>query len=539
MELVKAFNDNELTHLIKIKGTHEEPLFRLSDIGIILDLVNPRQSVKDFDETEKILISDTTDGGQQNVIYITEDGLYQLLFISRKPIVKKFKKWVSSIIKEVRLNGVYKLENDIRAKEEIIESQQQSLMKQSEIIQKQNEEINFLETSKIPTIYIYNCDATVTGVPSLKIGFTDSVNNRTKNFKQTHKYGKMEYYVGLVDFNIRKIEQFIHEALSFYRVRDEIFNLHVQDAIMYISTIVNLLKFMKTPDDPSKLIKMSKVYESTELHFNNHPLNVTTCNAETQTQMEIIEELRNENNSNKNDDNIDNDIIEFIAEKCTVHKDAIVKSKIIVGEFRMWHKIKYGGKSEKKNTDKIMTYLKTNFLYGRTTARDADGQNNAFFGITVNEAKIEKSICGNITEDFILQCCTFGTEHRVLMTDLVEEYTDWKTRSNMNVTNEEKDEIVTYFRTYNTHLVSRDTVWASGGSGQGYYGLILNKHLKITKNTSSTGKKVKKIDATTGAVLNRWDTIASASRAENISTATLSRAIKNQKHMNGIYYTND
>lgn len=545
MELVKAFNNNELTHTIKIKGTYEEPLFRLSDIGSILELVNPRQSIKDFDESEKILILDETEGGSQQVTYLSELGLYRLLMTSRKPFVRQFQQWICSVIKEIRLTGQYNLEEELRAKNEIIEAQQQSLIEQSEVIQKQSEEIAILEKSKIPMIYIYNCDATTTDIPLLKIGYSSSVNSRIKQFKQTHKYGKLEYYIGLVDVKITTVEHFIHEVLSYYRIRDEVFRLNVHDAKIYISTIINLIKFIKTPDDTSKLTKISKVYETTEREFNEHILNITTNDIETQVcDNDFIEEVSLKSNvilDGNNDENskIDDDIIKFISERCTLHKDAAIKPKIIAGEFRMWCKIKYGGTSEKKNTDKIMLYLKTNFLYGRSKNRNDDGQINVFFGITVNESKFEKSLDGNITEDFILQCCTFGTEHRVLMNDLVEEYTDWKTRLGLNITSKEKDEIVSYFRTYNTHLVSRDTVWATGGGGQGYYGIILNKHLKITKKSSSTGKKVKKIDAETGSILDRWDTIASAAQFEDMSQATLSRAIKNKKNINGFYYTNE
>lgn len=38
MEVVKAFNENNLHTEIVIKGTYQEPLFRASDIGTILDI---------------------------------------------------------------------------------------------------------------------------------------------------------------------------------------------------------------------------------------------------------------------------------------------------------------------------------------------------------------------------------------------------------------------------------------------------------------------------------------------------------------------
>jgi prophage antirepressor-like protein len=92
MELVKAFNENQLHTNITIRGSIENPLFRASDIGEVLGISNIRQSIKDFDETEKVVISTDGPGGNQMVTFLTEEGLYQILCNSRKPIAKQFKK---------------------------------------------------------------------------------------------------------------------------------------------------------------------------------------------------------------------------------------------------------------------------------------------------------------------------------------------------------------------------------------------------------------------------------------------------------------
>ena len=57
MEIVKAFNENGLSQTITIKGTVNNPLFRASDIGSILEISNVRQTIKDFDNTEKVAVS--------------------------------------------------------------------------------------------------------------------------------------------------------------------------------------------------------------------------------------------------------------------------------------------------------------------------------------------------------------------------------------------------------------------------------------------------------------------------------------------------
>ena len=114
MDIIKAFENNEATMHITIRGTHEEPLFRASDIGEVLEMTNIRQSIQDFDNTEKhgVSITDII-GREQETTFLTEKGLYKLLFKSRKPIAKQFTDWVCEVIKEIRLNGKYQLEKQV------------------------------------------------------------------------------------------------------------------------------------------------------------------------------------------------------------------------------------------------------------------------------------------------------------------------------------------------------------------------------------------------------------------------------------------
>ncbi len=64
----------------------------------------------------------TPPGGLQNVTFLTEKGLYKVLFKSRKPIAEKFQDWVCEVIKELRLKGTYDLQQQLeQAKVEIIQ----------------------------------------------------------------------------------------------------------------------------------------------------------------------------------------------------------------------------------------------------------------------------------------------------------------------------------------------------------------------------------------------------------------------------------
>ncbi len=121
MDIVKAFNENDLHTEIIIKGTVNDPLFRASDIGVVLELSNIRMSIADFDESEKVVSTTDTLGGTQEVTFLTEKGLYKVLFRSRKPIAQKFQNWVCDVIKEIRVTGIYNMQKEIDKKQEELE----------------------------------------------------------------------------------------------------------------------------------------------------------------------------------------------------------------------------------------------------------------------------------------------------------------------------------------------------------------------------------------------------------------------------------
>ena len=122
MDIVKAFNANDLHTEIVIKGTLDDPLFRASDVGVVLDISNIRTSIVDFDESEKRAVHTTDGTGRlQDITFLTEKGLYKVLFRSRKPIAQKFQNWVCDVIKEIRVTGIYNMQKEIDKKQEELE----------------------------------------------------------------------------------------------------------------------------------------------------------------------------------------------------------------------------------------------------------------------------------------------------------------------------------------------------------------------------------------------------------------------------------
>jgi prophage antirepressor-like protein len=107
--LVNAFENHKVT----IYGTWEEPLFKASEIGEMLGLSQIRKSIKNMDDNFKVIEAGNTITGVQDQYFLTEDGLYELLYISRKPLAKKFRTHVSQLLKEQRLQMGEQIRKDM------------------------------------------------------------------------------------------------------------------------------------------------------------------------------------------------------------------------------------------------------------------------------------------------------------------------------------------------------------------------------------------------------------------------------------------
>ncbi|WP_255289771.1 BRO family protein, partial [Bacillus toyonensis] len=63
------------------------------------------QLLKSVDEEEKLTHTIHASGQVRQMWFLTEDGIYEVLMLSRKPIAKQWKKEVKKILKNIRLNG--------------------------------------------------------------------------------------------------------------------------------------------------------------------------------------------------------------------------------------------------------------------------------------------------------------------------------------------------------------------------------------------------------------------------------------------------
>lgn len=96
----------------KVYGDSDNPLFLAKDVASWIEHSNPTEMLKTIDEDEKLNSTILSSGQKRKMSFVNEDGLYEVLMQSRKPIAKNFKKEVKHILKEIRKTGSYQVPTD-------------------------------------------------------------------------------------------------------------------------------------------------------------------------------------------------------------------------------------------------------------------------------------------------------------------------------------------------------------------------------------------------------------------------------------------
>lgn len=145
---LKVFEQRDaLGQCLQMYGDVNSPMFLAKDVALWLgnDVTQLKKFLNNVDESEKVRNSITTLGGVQETWFLTEDGLYEVLMLSRKPIAKEFKREVKNILKQIRQTGGYipiqqeDTEEMIMAK--AFQIMQKTLAKKDEIIELQKPKV--------------------------------------------------------------------------------------------------------------------------------------------------------------------------------------------------------------------------------------------------------------------------------------------------------------------------------------------------------------------------------------------------------------
>ena len=90
-----------------VYGDFENPLFLAREVAEWIEHSNVSMMLQSIDDDEKELHQIGTLNNAYSAWFLTEDGVYEVLMQSRKPIAKHFKKEVKAVLKSIRKHGAY------------------------------------------------------------------------------------------------------------------------------------------------------------------------------------------------------------------------------------------------------------------------------------------------------------------------------------------------------------------------------------------------------------------------------------------------
>jgi prophage antirepressor-like protein len=103
---------------VRVAGTSQSPLFCAKDVCLILGIKNHRDAITRLKPEETSVAQTDSLGGKQQMTFVTESGLYRLIFTSQKKEAEVFRTWVfSEVLPAIRKTGSFELETKVEALE--------------------------------------------------------------------------------------------------------------------------------------------------------------------------------------------------------------------------------------------------------------------------------------------------------------------------------------------------------------------------------------------------------------------------------------
>jgi prophage antirepressor-like protein len=254
MEILKALNLYNKDIVVNIQGTHDNPLFQANNIGKLLELINIHDVTKKFSDKYKIYLNTETKGGIQKTMFLTELGLYKVITKSKKKNAEYFQNWVIETIKELRINGNYKINSE---KNEI----EKNLIKHKCEIEKHKTLIKAYDNKNVVYICKFN---KIDDKILIKIGSSQNIKERLNSLK--YSFENIEpILIELIDvYNNIKFESFLHK------------NEYIKDFYYEIKNKVGNSSretYLVTEKELNEIVKLSNLYKTNFMDLNHDILN--------------------------------------------------------------------------------------------------------------------------------------------------------------------------------------------------------------------------------------------------------------------------
>jgi prophage antirepressor-like protein len=524
MDIIKAFSSNNLNINITIKGTYLNPLFRASDIGLVLDIKQISSTIRDYDTSQKVAHIIPTNGGNQEVSFLTVFGLYELLFTSRKIIAKEFKKWVCEVLEELRVNGKYELENKLLEKNEEIKKIKKI---SEEIIYNKNEELakfqkrNKVKYDKKDRVYVYE-DTSNDGTLVYKIGYSANMKERTETYDICRFENKLKFE--LICNNGRVLESTVHQILNTKQDCEKKEWFHT--SLDIIKNVIIFAKFILDDFINDTITQDEILNKITE--FNNF-FKINTNLDEIQISNEII-----------NLDIIDNKYVDkdekyikFFNDCCIFDETYEAVSADLYAVYRKWNK----GCSKIERTE-LLDYVKKTYKFKKICNELTKKNEAGFRGFKIIDNGYQVTGEPTIYDNYIIENCHVNVISRTSLYSITKDFTLWIKNKNIN-----EKQVLHEFRKHllDNFTICRGTFIYNGKKeSNGLYGICLNSEIESNSKFSTANKskkKVYKIDPKTNNIVDTYESLIVTS---NTLKNDMYHRVKNKIiYTDGFLYTYD
>ncbi len=235
--IVKAFENNPISILQEDINNKKVYYFKASDIGKALDLKNIHVSIQIYDADEKVLRKAYDHkGNEQDTTFLTSQGVYRLLYNSKKEIAKKFRKWAGNILDDIIFNESNELKRQLQENKKQLEEKD----KRIQLLEHKPETHGF-EMRKSGYVYLIN-DLSKPG--HYKIGMANNSEKRLRNLNTSSSEKSLRLYFQIETYDIDSVERSIHYILQPYNIkgRREWFYFSDKYQIKYAMYVMNRVK---------------------------------------------------------------------------------------------------------------------------------------------------------------------------------------------------------------------------------------------------------------------------------------------------------
>ena len=283
--IVKAFENNPISILHEDINNKKVYYFKASDVGNALGIVNIRTTIQNYEDDDERVVRKVYDphGTLQDTIFLTSQGVYRLLYNSKKEIAKKFRKWAGNILDDIIFNESKELQKQL---------ENQKLLLENKDLEKKREVEMTLRNSFNKRNLVYLIKITIDNEIIYKFGHTDDIVTRLRAHKnQICEDIELVYCIESKDRKM--LERLLIDYLEQYkfRIRRIINDKHQTELLK-----VNDIEIIK-----NKLIELNKDLENEKLliiKLKNKIIDLENENIELKQQLllkddEIVNELKN------------------------------------------------------------------------------------------------------------------------------------------------------------------------------------------------------------------------------------------------------